>query len=950
MPDSPTERYRRVDAVFDALLDLPPSEQLAYAERAAGGDAEVHAEVLRLLHAHRREGFLESPLPLADQLHAAVAGEPPVPERVGPWRIERLLGRGGMGAVYLGRRADGQFDQRAAVKLIQRHAPGVLRRFLEERRILALLEHPGIARLLEGGVTPDGMPYFAMELVDGVPLTRYCDEHDLPVPRRLELVAQVCDAVSYAHQHLVIHRDLKPSNILVTADGSPKLLDFGVAKLLAAAGGAELTETHLPAMTPEFAAPEQVRGEAVSTATDVYALGVVLFLLLTDGYPYDVRGKSFAELAWIIAEAEPPRPSAAAPPGRRRELAGDLDLIVLTALRKDPARRYQTPAELAGDLRRYRDGRPIRARADSAGYRLAKFAGRNRVALAAVAAVLALLAGGLARERSLRHRAELEAQKAREVGDWVVSVFDVADPMNPERRDSGEVTARALLERGARRVDSSLADQPEVQAQLRGVFGRAYTNLGLYDQAIPMLQRALAQHTALYGPRSLPVADDRGRLGEVLMHLDRYDEAEPHLRAALDIRRARLGERDDATAEAMDRLATSYQRQNKYPEAEPLFRQALAIRRGLFGDTAVATATSLNNLGVLLILKDRPAEAEAAYREALGILLKSLGERHARTAETQQNLAQALRQQGHDDEAERLYRQSLATKRLVLGNANPSVTIGLNNLAELLMNTGRLDEAESLVREALVLDRRMFGNRHSFVAEGLSHLGWILRQKGEFAESEQVYRQGLAIDRERLGPVHRSIAIGLNSVGNILRLRGDIRGAEAYYREAVDQARRSMGDDHLNTIACGINLARTLVDEGRPAEAEAILRPAIAKLDTAQADHRPWWIGARVGLALTLLRQGKPTEARDLVMPVVPFAERVVGPDHVRTSDARMALGQALTATGEYAQAEPLLRSAAAWFDRQRKVQPVLAAQSDAALADLRRRRGAASAGARPGT
>jgi len=937
---SPTDRYRRVDALFDALLDVPPEEQMAFAELAAGDDPEVHAEILRLLHAHRREGFLESPLPMAGALlDTALLPARPAPERVGPWRIVRLLGRGGMGTVYLAERADGQFEQRAAVKLIHRGAPGMLRRFLEERRILALLEHPGIARLVEGGVTADGLPYFAMEVVEGVPLTRYCDEHELSVARRLELVVQVCDAVSYAHQHLVIHRDLKPSNILVTAEGRPKLLDFGIAKLLSGGLGSQRTDTQLPAMTPEFAAPEQVRGEAVSTATDVYALGVLLYLLLADFYPYDVRGKTFAELTRIIGEVEPPRPSSQAPEGRRRELRGDLDLIVLTALRKDPARRYQSPAELATDLQRYRDGRPIRARADSPSYRLAKFAGRNRGTLAAAVALLALLAGGLARERALRHRAELEAEKAKVVGDWVVSVFDVADPMGPTRRDSGEVTARALLEQGARRVDSSLAGQPEIQAQLRGVFARAYTSLGLYEQAIALDRQSLEQHTALHGPHSLQVADDRERLGEALMHLDRYDEAEPHLRAALEERRDQLGERSDATAEALDRLATSYQRQNRYAESEPLFRQALAIRRGLFGDTAVTVATSLNNLGVLLVLKTAYPEAEAAYREALGIELRSLGERHARTAETQQNLAQVLQQQGRLADAESLYRTALATKRLVLGNANPSVTINLNNLAELLMNTGRLDEAETLIRQAIALDRRMFGNSHSYVAAGLGNLATVLKLKGEFAEAEGIYLQALAIDRERFGAAHRTIAIDLNNLGNVRRLLGDNRGGEGYFREAVDQAERTLGDDHINTIAVRINLARTLEAEGKAAEAEAILRAAIAKLDSARADHQPWWVNARTGLGLALLDQGRATEARDLLAPVVPFSERAVGEEHVRTNDARLALGRALLATREYERAEKLLQRAAAAFGQQRKVQPVFAAQSAAALAELRRRR-----------
>jgi serine/threonine-protein kinase len=939
---SPTDRYRRVDAVFDALLDVPPEEQMAFAERAAGDDPEVHAEVLRLLHAHRREGFLESPPPVPDGLlDGDSAPEDRPGERVGPWRIVRVLGRGGMGIVYLAERADGQFEQRAAIKLIHRAAPGIIRRFLEERRILALLEHPGIARLLEGGVTPNGMPYFAMELIEGEPLTRYCDQHDLPTARRLDLVAEVCDAVSYAHRHLVIHRDLKPSNILVTADGRPKLLDFGIAKLLAGtSAGREQTDTQLPVMTPEFAAPEQVRGESVSTATDVYALGVLLYLLLARRYPYDLKGKSFGELSRIICEEEPARPSAAAPEGKGRELRGDLDLIVLTALRKDPARRYQTPAELASDLRRYRDGRPVRARADSAGYRLRKFVGRHRGAIAASVALLALLAGGLARERSLRHRAELEAAKAREVGDWVVSVFDLADPGTTERRDTTDVTARALLERGARRVDSTLAEQPEVQAQLRGVFGRAYAGLGLYRESVELLERALAQHTALFGPHSLQAADDRERLGEALMQLDRFDEAEPHLRTALEDRRRQLGPRTDATAEALDRLATLYQRQSRYADAEPLFREALATRRSLFGDTAVAVATALNNLGVLLYLKASYPEAERAYREALAIDLRTLGPRHVRTAESQQNLAQVAQQLGKVGEAETLYRDALATKRLVLGNANPSVTINLNNLASLLTDEQRLDEAETLIREALMLDRRMFGTTHSFVAAGLRNLAFVLRLKGEPAEAERMYAQALAIDRERLVSPHGSIALDLNSLGNMRRLLGDDAGAEAYFREAADQAHRALGDDHINTLAIDVNLGRTLEAEGRAAEAEALLRPALAKLDTAQAGERAWWINARTGLALALMGQRRAAEARDLLAPVVPFAERAVGAEDLRTNDARLGLGRILVALGEYERAEPLLRTAAAAFERQRKAQPLFAAQSAAALAELARRRG----------
>src|SRR6476469_2486622 len=745
MSPSPTDRNQRIDSVFDALLDLPPDEQMGYLQRAAGDDPELHEQVLRLLHAHRRaEGFLDSPSP--PMARALLEGPAPsaighVPDRIGPWRIVRLIGEGGMGAVYLAERADGQFEQQAAIKILHRGTPGMVRRFLEERRILALLEHPGIARLIEGGLTPAGLPYFAMEPIEGTHLSRYCDEHDLPLDQRLELIDQVCDAVSYAHHHLIIHRDLKPSNILVTAAGRVELLDFGIAKVLSGEWAAHRTETHMPVMTPEFAAPEQVRGEAVSTATDVYALGVVLYLLLTGGYPYNVRNASLAELTRIVCEEQPPRPSTRAPEPLARRLRGDLDLIVLTALQKDPTRRYPSPARLAEELRRFREGRTILARVAPAGYRLAKFVGRHRAGVGAAAALVVLLGAGVARERVLRQRAEVEARKATEVGDYLVGVFDVADPFAVERRNGQDVTARALLDQGARRVDSTLADQPEVQAQLRTVLGRAYTSLGLYDQATRLLRQSLAQHRSLYGDDNPAVAEDMARLGDAYLQQDRFDQAEPLLRGALERRRAT--DSTAAAAETMDRLATLYQRRNDYAAAEPLFREALAVRRRQFGDTAAVVAESLNNLGVLLFKQNAYEGADSVYREALAIDLHALGENHPLTAEVLHNRGQAQWSLGNLAQAESLLRRALAAKRTTLGAAHPSISINLNNLGMLLVEEGKLAEADSLVREALALDRRMFGERHSYVAASLRNLSTVLRLEGRLAEAEQRIREAL---------------------------------------------------------------------------------------------------------------------------------------------------------------------------------------------------------------
>jgi eukaryotic-like serine/threonine-protein kinase len=943
MSPSPTDRYRRIDALFDALLDLPPDEQMAYLDRTAGDDPELHGEVLRLLQAHRRsEGFLDAAPPhVAKALLEAPAlvTSEEVPDRIGPWRIVRLIGQGGMGTVFLGERADGQFEQRAAIKLIQRGTPGLIRRFIEERRILALLEHPGIARLIEGGLTPGGLPYFAMELIEGVHLSRYCDDHDLSVDRRLGLLDQVCDAVSYAHHHLIIHRDLKPSNILVTPAGRVKLLDFGIAKVLSGETVAHQTDTQLPAMTPEFAAPEQVRGEAVSTATDVYALGVLLYLLLTGGYPYDLRNKSLAELTRIVCDEEPPRPSTRAPEPLARQMRGDLDLIVLTALHKDPTRRYQSPAALAEDLRRFREGRPVLARPDTAGYRLGKFVGRHRVGVALTALLVVVLAAGAGRERVLRQRAETEARKARAVGDYLVSVFDVADPYAVERQNGKDITARTLLEQGARRVDSILVGQPEVQAELRSVFGRAYTSLGLFDQATSLLRQSLAQHKRLYGEPNLTVAQDMDRLGNALAQQDKYEKAEPLLREALAERRRLLGSSHDATAESLDHLATLYQRRGDYAAAEPLFREALSIRRRLFGDTAIVVGESLNNLGVLLHQKGAYDQAEPVYREALAIDVRQLGENHLRTAQALHNLAGTQERQGKYAEAESLYRRALAAKRKILGDVHPSITVNLNNLGEMLIQQGRVDEAEPLIREALALDRQIFGGNHSYVAASLRNLGTVLKLKGEFAEAEQHYREALAINRALFGREHRVVATDLNNLGTVRRLQNDLPGAIGYFREAVGQGRRLMGDDHINTIAASINLGRALQAQGNAAEAEQLLRGASDKLDTANAGQLVWYLNAQSGLGLALVALGRKTEARDLLERAVELGRRRFGEDHLRTADARLALGRALLATHEYTRAEPVLGAAAATFETQRKAQPIFAAQAEAALAALRNHR-----------
>jgi serine/threonine-protein kinase len=658
---SPTDWFRRVDTIFDAAVDLPADQQSAAVERACGADEVLRAEVLSLLRAYRSDSPLESPAaaiaaPLFEPSARAAS------DRIGPFRIVREIGRGGMGHVLLGERADGQFEQRVAIKLIQHGSAGVVRRFLEERRILALLEHPNIARLVDGGLTSDGLPYFAMELVDGEPIDRYCESRHLPLDARLELFARVCDAVAYAHQHLVIHRDLKPSNILVAADGQVKLLDFGIAKLLGDAQGDDLTGTGLSPMTPQFAAPEQIRNASISTATDVYSLGVLLYLLLTGERPYDLRGKPPTDVERIVCVDVPPKPSSRAAGALARRLRGDLDLIVMTALQKDEQRRYQSPATLAHDLQRFLQGRPILARPDTARYRFGKFVRRNRTAVAVATATAAALVGAtvfsIAQMREARRQqreAVRAAQRATALSELqTVLAGDARDPDGRPLPPAGRIAmAEGVIERrfgsdpslaASLMVDLSgrYVETGNLKAQ-RAMLGKARTiarkaNLGA-EVALAACWRANSYWLEdLLDSARADVAEGKAALARDAYRDHEAEatclEAEGKLLQATGqpdsgialLKRAVAVEDEPGGTEALGRinsLAEVLRLSGRIREAVPYFRRILAQLEALgYGETDAFPnvvnflATSLTDLGELAVLDStlhgyiRPREAE----------------------------------------------------------------------------------------------------------------------------------------------------------------------------------------------------------------------------------------------------------------------------------------------------------------------------------------------------
>lgn len=985
-----SDDFRRADALFDRALDLPPEQRVGFVERECAGDADLLAAVLRLLRAHDQSAdFLVVPAAAiaAPLIDPAEAFDVRPPAHVGPFRVVREIGRGGMGAVYLGERDDGQFEQRVALKLVRGGFGGehLIRRFLAERRILAGLEHANIARLIDGGVTDDGLPYFAMEYVDAESILAYCDGRVLGVDERLRLFLDVCTAVQYAHRNLVVHRDLKPSNILVTSDGVVKLLDFGIASLLDSAlqpaGDATATVTRL--LTPEYASPEQFRGERSTTASDVYSLGVVLYELLTGRHPYRQPGTPRHRIEADMLTREPLPPSAVAerqtgpareggdagdaqralmlrgltPQRLRRRLRGDLDTIVLKAIRKEADRRYTTVDDLAADIRRHLYGLPVEARPDTAGYRARRFVARHRAGIA-VAMLFVLSLGGFAwRELDLRQRAEHAAHEAQSaarraevVKDYLIGVFEVSDPYAMTGESGASVTARTLLDRGAGRIADDLALEPDVQAELRSVLGRVYTNLGLFDQAAPLLQQALEHRRATLTAPHPALADALAHAGDHHLARGEYAVAEPLLREALTQRRQLHGDEHAAVAASLDRLATLLQQQSLYDEAEPLFREALAIRIALLGEEHADVGSGLHNLGLLLWWKADYAESERLYRQALRVRRATLPPGHLSTSQTMHNLAQVVQAQGRLAEAEALFRESLEDKQRTLGSAHPSVTIHLNNLGRLLWEVGKVEEAETLIREALALDRQIFGEEHAFVAASLDQLGGVLRARADYAGAEAAYRHAHRLNRKLLGDDHVRTALNVNSIGTVQYANGDLAAAAASFSTALAVLRARFGDDHPHTATISLHFARAISEQGRHAEAEQQLRDVIARLASQQPAGRETFISAHTALGRTLLRQQRPEEALRILEAGAQLSREQLGDANVRTAEAELGMAKALIALERYADAETLLRRSSRSLEDSPIRQPRLIAETRATSVELQSRWGRQQNPGRPPT
>ena len=873
------------ETIVDAALELPPEERAAYLDQACGPDLRLRQLVEGMLRAHQRIGAARPP---ANQTilipkSAFATGAEAAGSCIGPYKLLQQIGEGGYGVVFMAEQQQ-PVRRRVALKLVKlgMDTKQVIARFEAERQALALMDHPNIAKVLDAGATETGRPFFVMELVRGIRITDYCDQNNLPTTQRLQLFIQVCNAIQHAHQKGIIHRDIKPSNILVTLhDGVavPKVIDFGIAK---ATSGQTLTDkTVFTAFeqfigTPAYMSPEQAEmsGLDIDTRSDLYALGVLLYELLTGKTPFDAKrlvSAALDELRRIIREEEPPRPSAristldaaeqttvakrrqSEPPKLVHLVRGDLDWIVMKCLEKDRSRRYETVNALASDIQRHLQNEPVMARPPSRLYRLQKTVRRNKVVFAAAAvAILSLVLGlafstwSLGKEKQARRLADRQASRSQQIAQLLEVALKGVGPGVALGQDT--TLLKGVMDRTVEKVAKELHDQPDLEAELCNTIGEVYRALGLYDKAEAMHRRARALQEGLpRGDQADLAPTTLNDLALVLRDRGNLPEAEALQREVLNLRLRSLGNEHTNVAIAMNNLAVVLRNQGKLAEAEDLHRRALAMQRKLLGNENMAVATCLNNLALTLQEAGKLDEAEASFRQALALFQKFRGPESPAVAIGLDNLATVLSQEGKLDEAEALELRAVAMQKKLLGEEHKDVATALNNLAQILVKKGSFGEAEALHRQVLAMRRKLLGPNHPDVASSLENLALTLRAAASnraggratansadrLKEAEALERQALGIRQKALGEQNVRVARSIDNLGLILRDEGRVAEAETAFRSSLTMTRQTVGDQHPLLAVTFEHLVDSLAQERKVGDIEAIadqlLTPELAR-------------------------------------------------------------------------------------------------------------------------
>src|SRR5450755_130421 len=894
----PRSRWQQIQSLFEELVDSADGERAVRLDKACGADMELRSSVESLLQSDRRR---EDPL-------LGVIGEAAeslledhqdrlIGTRVGPYRVVSILGHGGMSTVYRGERDDSQYQQTVAIKVLQ-HAtlhPRLRSRLHSERHILATLDYPSIARLIDSGDLEDGTPYLVMEHVDGESIDAYCDSRTLFIRERIELLISVCGAVHYAHRNLVVHRDIKASNIFVTDEGTPKLLDFGIAKLLAPESLSHtlpVTRLQERILTPENAAPEQVLGRPITTATDIYSLGVLLYQLLTGRSPYRLLSYSQLQLERAICMDEPVRPSqmvvaklsgendrdrsrlsdrrGLSPHRLRAKLGGDLDAIIAMAMRKEPDRRYPSVEAFALDVSRHLMGRPVQARQGDWRYHAAKFLRRHMLGVIGVAAVmlgLAMIAGitlwqnhriELAREATAQER-----DRAQQVSAFLVDVFSQADPFNAQGH---EPTAKDLLDRGAQNILSNASLQPEVRAQLLESIGLAYRRQGLSERAVPLFEQAVA------------------------------------------IRREEHPADKNRAAAALANLAQALNDGGHLVSAEAYLEQALEMSRKDDQPPSLETSDILVQYGQFeLNAKSDPQAASKLFREALEIYRRVLGNQNLSVASTLDELASPAVWTGDYALAERYEREAMSIFRATVSRNHPDYAAALATLGYILTPRGQYREAEQSLTEALEIERNVFGAKNQHVAQIESHLGMLYDREDDLPRAIQASQNAVNIATERLGLGHYLTGYYLDALAGLYLKANDLATAEKFARQALAVYAQGLPARHLYVASTRQLLGEILLQQGELAAAETELRASI-DINTALAGADSWRTArAQSTLGWDLILRGKAAEGQPMLVAARNRLIATVGASHAATQWASARLADYLRAHHRDAEAAQVL-------------------------------------------
>lgn len=899
MPDA-AARWAEISSLFDELVELAPVERERRLADIARSEPAIAAEVGALLAADE-DGNALLDAGATSALPNLLDDAAPSDRRAGPYRLLRKLGEGGMGVVWLAERSDGSYEQNVAVKLLKRgmdtHA--ILRRFLQERRILARLSHPHIVRLIDGGMSADSRPFYVMDYVDGETITRYAIQRRLDVAARVSLLAKVAEAVAYAHTQLVVHRDLKPSNVLVGADGEPRVLDFGIAKLIEESGEQTRTGTGLRILSPAYAAPEQVLGEAIGTATDVYALGLMLCELLVGQLPQRRRATTPAQFAQEVAQETVERVStlashltpmqldelygaAVTPANLSRRIAGDIDVIIATALQRDPTRRYPTAAAFADDLHRWLAGRPISARADSGAYRFAKFVRRHRIGVAASVLIAASLVGGLGialwqarvaraeaqRADAERVRAERQLARTERVKDFMLTLFHEQDPVS--RAKAQARSAPELIRDGIAQIDATFASEPDLQAELLRDLGEIQVSLDDGKNGQATLQRAWELQVQLSGAASAASAEALAAYGDALRGVDAA-KAASMLRDAVAHLRSTLGADDSKTARAESSLAIVEMIQGHSEEAALLVHHAIAVYRASYGAQAIEVVPLLASLGKIQQERAEHAQSLASYAEALQITAETQGAEHVRTATLRTSMGDVLRIQRKYPEALAQYETALRIERVQLPAGHLIIGGTLLRLGDLQRRMARIDDADASFTEAIAILGKVPSGQY---AQALQFHGDLATAQGRFDLAIQRYRASLRAFRTATGDSIYSWLTALKLVEGLTHA-GLLAEAETIGSEATAAISRASGDDSYDSAFSASVMGALRQAQGRHEEAIPLLRHTLAVLAKSYGEMHFEVAQARIELAASLVAMRDPA-ARGEAATLIETARTVL--------------------------------------------------------------------------